>query len=141
MAMMALVMAGLPRDGQTVLFDGRTGETLYSETFREEILYNAEQSTPALSSYFELMDRLLPSFLSAEEADIRHKHSHQSQKKPTVKVIGVQSQASPVMYESLKAGKIVPPHRHERYTIAEGLAGESKRLHHICHLATNTSMR
>jgi threonine dehydratase len=27
------------------------------------------------------------------------------------------------MYESLKAGKIVPPHRHEPYTIAEGLAG------------------
>jgi len=47
-----------------VFIDGRTGETLYSETFREEILYNAEQSTPALSSYFELMDRLLPSFLS-----------------------------------------------------------------------------
>ena len=47
-----------------VFIDGRTGDTLYSETFREEILYNAEQSTPALSSYFELMDRLLPSFLS-----------------------------------------------------------------------------
>ena len=46
-----------------VFIDGRTGETLYTETFREEILYNAEQSTPALSSYFELMDRLLPSFL------------------------------------------------------------------------------
>jgi hypothetical protein len=47
-----------------VFIDGRTGQTLYSETFREEILYNAEQSTPALSSYFELMDRLLPSFLT-----------------------------------------------------------------------------
>ncbi len=47
-----------------VFIDGRTGETLYTESFREEILYNAEQSTPALSSYFELMDRLLPSFLS-----------------------------------------------------------------------------
>ena len=47
-----------------MFIDGRTGETLYSETFREEILYNAEQSTPALSSYFELMDRLLPSFLA-----------------------------------------------------------------------------
>lgn len=43
--------------------------------------------------------------------------------KPTVQVIGVQSQASPVMFESLKAGKIVPAHRHERYTIAEGLSG------------------
>ncbi|HOQ59482.1 MAG TPA: hypothetical protein PKZ08_02550, partial [Vicinamibacterales bacterium] len=44
--------------------DGRTGETLHTETFREEVLYNAEQSTPALSAYFELMDRLLPSFLA-----------------------------------------------------------------------------
>lgn len=47
-----------------VFIDGRTGAVLYSENFREEILYNANQTTPALSSYFELMDRLLPSFLS-----------------------------------------------------------------------------
>jgi hypothetical protein len=47
-----------------VFIDGRTGATLYSETFREEVLYNASQNTPALSSYFELMDRLLPSFLT-----------------------------------------------------------------------------
>jgi hypothetical protein len=37
---------------------------MYSESYREEILYNAQQNTPALSSYFELMDRLVPSFLS-----------------------------------------------------------------------------
>jgi threonine dehydratase len=43
--------------------------------------------------------------------------------RPNVQVIGVQSEASPIMYESLKAGKIVPPHRHEPYTIAEGLSG------------------
>ncbi len=47
-----------------IFIDGRTGATLYSETFREEVLYNAQQTTPALSSYFELMDRLLPSFLT-----------------------------------------------------------------------------
>jgi hypothetical protein len=47
-----------------VFIDGRTGTTLYSESFSEEILYNANQTTPALSSYFELMDRLIPSFLS-----------------------------------------------------------------------------
>ena len=47
-----------------IFIDGRTGATLYSETFREEILYSPQQSTPALSSYFELMDRLVPSFLS-----------------------------------------------------------------------------
>jgi hypothetical protein len=46
-----------------VFIDGRTGTQLYSESFREEILYNAQQNTPALSSYFELMDRLIPSFL------------------------------------------------------------------------------
>ena len=47
-----------------IFIDGRTGETLHTETFREEILYNANQQTPALSSYFELMDRLLPAFLN-----------------------------------------------------------------------------
>lgn len=47
-----------------VFIDGRTGATLYSESFREEILYNAQQNTPALSSYFELMDRLVPTFLN-----------------------------------------------------------------------------
>lgn len=47
-----------------VFIDGRTGAQLYSEAFREEILYNPNQSTPALSSYFELMERLMPSFLN-----------------------------------------------------------------------------
>jgi hypothetical protein len=48
-----------------VFIDGRTGATMYQESYREEILYNAQQNTPALSSYFELMDRLVPNFLSA----------------------------------------------------------------------------
>ena len=48
-----------------VFIDGRTGATMYSEAHREEILYNAQQNTPALSSYFELMDRIVPTFLSA----------------------------------------------------------------------------
>ena len=48
-----------------VFIDGRTGATMYPEGYREEILYNAQQNTPALSSYFELMDRLVPNFLSA----------------------------------------------------------------------------
>jgi hypothetical protein len=51
-----------------VFIDGKTGETLHSETFREEILYNQNTQTPALSSYFELMDRLLPTFLNAMSA-------------------------------------------------------------------------
>jgi len=48
-----------------IFIDGRTGATLYSETFNEQVLYNAQQNTPALSSYFELMDKLVPSFLNA----------------------------------------------------------------------------
>lgn len=51
-----------------IFIDGRTGERLHSETFREEVLYNANQSTPPLSSFFELMDRLLPSFLNTLSA-------------------------------------------------------------------------
>jgi len=47
-----------------IFIDGRTGTVLYTETFREEVLYSAEQSNPALSTYFELMDRLVPAFLS-----------------------------------------------------------------------------
>ena len=48
-----------------IFIDGATGTTLYTERHREEILYDASQNTPALSSYFELMDRLLPSVLGA----------------------------------------------------------------------------
>jgi hypothetical protein len=51
-----------------VFIDGRTGQTLHSETFREEILYSQSASTPALSSFFELMDRLLPTFLNTLSA-------------------------------------------------------------------------
>ena len=47
-----------------IFIDGRTGAVLYAETFREEVLYSADQSNPALSTYFELMDRLVPAFLS-----------------------------------------------------------------------------
>jgi hypothetical protein len=43
--------------------DGRTGQTLHKERFTEEVLYGEEQKVSALSSYFELMDRLLPNFL------------------------------------------------------------------------------
>jgi threonine dehydratase len=43
--------------------------------------------------------------------------------KPKIVVLGVQSTASPVMFESLKVGEIVKAHRHEPRTIAEGLSG------------------
>jgi hypothetical protein len=48
-----------------VFIDGRTGATMHQEGYREEILYSSQQNTPALSSYFELMDRLVPNFLNA----------------------------------------------------------------------------
>ena len=48
-----------------VFIDGRTGAVLYSDRFHEEVLYPAQQQGPPLSSYFELMDRLIPSFLGS----------------------------------------------------------------------------
>jgi hypothetical protein len=47
-----------------IFIDGRTGTRLYSETFREERLYPSAQNVPALSSYFELMDDVIPRFLN-----------------------------------------------------------------------------
>ncbi len=48
-----------------IFIDGRTCATIHSQSHREEVLYNAQQSTPALSSYFELMDKIVPDFLQA----------------------------------------------------------------------------
>jgi threonine dehydratase len=42
---------------------------------------------------------------------------------PHVKVVGVQSKSSPVMYESLKAGKIVNVQKAKGKSLAEGLSG------------------
>ena len=56
---------GFVLEPKFVFIDGRTGATLYSETQRREVLYPATQSTPALASYFELMDQLIPDFLGA----------------------------------------------------------------------------
>jgi hypothetical protein len=42
----------------------RSGAQIYSEALREERLYNQNDNTPALSSYFELMDEIIPRFLS-----------------------------------------------------------------------------
>lgn len=47
-----------------IFIDGRTGTQLYTDSYREETLYQSSQNTPALSSYFELMDRLVPGFLN-----------------------------------------------------------------------------
>jgi hypothetical protein len=48
-----------------IFIDGKTGVLIYRETMTQEVLYNPQQNTPALSSYFELMDQIIPSFLGA----------------------------------------------------------------------------
>jgi hypothetical protein len=47
-----------------VFIDGRSGAVLYQESYREERLYPSQQNVPALSSFFEQMDAVLPSFLN-----------------------------------------------------------------------------
>ena len=55
---------GFALNGRFIFIDGRTGSQLTSQTFGETVMYSTQQTTPALSSYFELMDRLIPNFLS-----------------------------------------------------------------------------
>jgi hypothetical protein len=57
-------MKGFALTPRFVFIDGKTGAELYAESYHEETLYPATQNTPALSSYFELMDKLLPGFLN-----------------------------------------------------------------------------
>jgi len=47
-----------------VFIDGDTGATLHVRPFRLETRYDAFQSVPPLSAFFDLMDRLLPNFLN-----------------------------------------------------------------------------
>ena len=54
---------GFSLDADFHFVDGRTGEVLHKERFTEEVLYGVDQKVSPLSSYFELMDRLLPNFL------------------------------------------------------------------------------
>ena len=56
---------GFILDEKFIFIDGRSGAQIYSgEKFREERLYNQNDNTPALSSYFELMDEMVPRFLN-----------------------------------------------------------------------------
>jgi hypothetical protein len=54
---------GFSLNAEFQFVDGRTGQTLHKEKFTEEVLYGEDQKISPLSSYFELMDRLLPNFL------------------------------------------------------------------------------
>ena len=55
---------GFGLTGRFIFIDGRNGTTLHSQQFTESVLYDSNRQTPALSSYFELMDKLIPNFLA-----------------------------------------------------------------------------
>jgi hypothetical protein len=54
---------GFTLNADFYFIDSKTGELLHKERFTEEVLYSEDQRVSPLSSYFELMDRLLPNFL------------------------------------------------------------------------------
>ena len=56
---------GFVLEPKFIFIDGRTGTTIHSETFRREVLHASQQTVPALATYFELMDQLIPDFLGA----------------------------------------------------------------------------
>ena len=43
--------------------DGKTGQLIHRERFAEEVLYGPDERASGLSTYFELMERMLPQFL------------------------------------------------------------------------------
>lgn len=55
---------GYVLSAELYFIDSSTGATIHRERFTEEVIYGREEQTSALSSYFELMDRLIPNFLS-----------------------------------------------------------------------------
>jgi hypothetical protein len=57
-------LKGYAMETKFIFVDGRTGRELHTETVQEETVYPAAQNTPALSSYFEIMDKMLPTFLT-----------------------------------------------------------------------------
>jgi hypothetical protein len=54
---------GFTLSADFLFIDSKTGQTVHKERFSEEVLYSEDQRVSPLSSYFELMDRLLPNFL------------------------------------------------------------------------------
>jgi len=55
---------GFAIDPTFVFIDSRTGDQLYSETYHQDVSYSSSLTTPPLSGYFELMDKIVPSFLN-----------------------------------------------------------------------------
>ncbi len=54
---------GFSLNADFYFIDTKSGQLLHKERFTEEVLYSEDQRISPLSSYFELMDRLLPNFL------------------------------------------------------------------------------
>ena len=46
-----------------VFIDGRTEERLYAVTLHKQVVYDTTGLVPALSGYFDLMNRMLPAFV------------------------------------------------------------------------------
>ncbi|HEY7817332.1 MAG TPA: hypothetical protein VIG29_03865 [Vicinamibacteria bacterium] len=55
---------GFVLNAEFYFIESESGRTIHRERFTEEVIYGRDEQTSALSSYFELMDRLLPNFLS-----------------------------------------------------------------------------
>ena len=55
---------GFTLNAEFYFIDGETGGTIHRERFTEEVIYGRDEQASALSSYFELMERLIPNFLS-----------------------------------------------------------------------------
>lgn len=49
-------------DARLLFIDGGTGATLHTQTFRETMIHSGNDKVFALSAYFEIMDRVLPTF-------------------------------------------------------------------------------
>lgn len=55
---------GFAIDPTFVFIDSRTGKQIYTETYHQDVSYSSTINQPPLSSYFELMDKIVPSFLN-----------------------------------------------------------------------------
>jgi hypothetical protein len=55
---------GFAIDPTFLFIDSRTGEIIDTETYHQDVSYASSLTTPPLSGYFELMDKIVPSFLN-----------------------------------------------------------------------------
>jgi hypothetical protein len=55
---------GFAIDPMFLFIDSRTGNIIDTETYHQDVAYASSLTTPPLSGYFELMDKIVPSFLN-----------------------------------------------------------------------------